>query len=84
MIDKATARDPAARYASVEDLADDVALFTEDVLLLPAWETLPFEHISPNVPTMAARARARHPLSTADSAAVVAASVAAGRPAGRL
>ncbi|NNC75051.1 MAG: DEAD/DEAH box helicase, partial [Acidimicrobiia bacterium] len=41
-----------------EDLADDLRLFIEDPMLLPAWETLPFEHVSPNVATMAHRAEA--------------------------
>ena len=42
-----------------EALVDDLELFSNDVVLLPAWETLPFEHISPNVQTMARRARER-------------------------
>ncbi|MBT8197050.1 MAG: transcription-repair coupling factor [Acidimicrobiia bacterium] len=41
-----------------EDLVDDLRLFIDDPLLLPAWETLPFEHVSPNVSTMAHRAEA--------------------------
>ena len=45
-----------------EELADDIALFLEDVTLAPAWETLPFEHVSPNIATMARRAAARHRL----------------------
>ena len=60
-----------------EDLVDDVALFTDRVLLLPAWETLPFEHISPNVVTMAQRARARHALCTREPAMIVVSSVRA-------
>ena len=52
---------PGEREA--EELVDDLALFT-DALHLPAWETLPFEHVSPNVATMAARAEARHALGT--------------------
>ena len=59
-----------------EDLAEDVAIFTGDVLQLPAWETLPFEHVSPNVVTMAARVEARHRL-TMDAPLVVVASVRA-------
>ena len=43
-----------------EDLVDDLSLFTSSALLLPAWETLPFEHMSPNAATMARRAEARH------------------------
>ncbi len=45
-----------------EQLAEDVALFTSDVIQLPAWETLPFEHVSPNVVTMARRVQARNAL----------------------
>lgn len=55
-----------------EDLVDDVALFCEDVLHLPAWETLPFEHVSPNVVTMAKRIEARHRLHQGGPAVVVA------------
>jgi transcription-repair coupling factor (superfamily II helicase) len=54
-----------------EDLADDVALFTDLVRFLPAWETLPFEHVSPNVQTMARRAEARHLLQTGAPVIVV-------------
>ena len=54
-----------------EDLVDDISLFTDRVLLLPAWETLPFEHISPNVVTMAQRARARHALRPSEPGVVV-------------
>ena len=43
---------PSERDA--EDLADDLALFA-DSYLIPAWETLPFEHVSPNLATMARR-----------------------------
>ena len=57
-----------------EELADDLELFTERVALLPAWETLPFEHVSPNVGTMARRARARHVLSENEPGTVVVAS----------
>jgi transcription-repair coupling factor (superfamily II helicase) len=66
---------PGEREA--EDLADDLELFTHDVVMLPAWETLPFEHISPNVATMAHRAVARHLLSEAPGGLVVVASVRA-------
>jgi transcription-repair coupling factor (superfamily II helicase) len=59
-----------------EDLVEDVAIFTDDVLQLPAWETLPFEHVSPNIVTMAARVEARHRL-TLDEPLVVIASVRA-------
>lgn len=44
------------------ELAEDLALYASDVLLCPAWETLPFEHVSPNIATMAMRAEARHAL----------------------
>ncbi|HEY5652371.1 MAG TPA: transcription-repair coupling factor [Acidimicrobiia bacterium] len=60
-----------------EELADDVGLFVEDVALMPAWEILPFEHISPNASTMARRAEARHRLLTGGPSAVVVASVRA-------
>lgn len=60
-----------------EDLVGDIALFTDRVLLLPAWETLPFEHISPNVVTMAQRARARHALRTRTPGTVVVSSTRA-------
>lgn len=60
-----------------EDLVDDVGLFVEDVTLMPAWETLPFEHLSPNVGTMARRAMARHRLASGGAGTVVVASVRA-------
>jgi len=60
---------PGEREA--EDLVDDLGLFTEYASLLPAWETLPFEHVSPNMVTMANRAQARHLLATADRPIVV-------------
>ncbi len=60
-----------------EELADDLALFTGGAFLLPAWGTLPFEHVSPNTATMAQRARARHQLQTGDPGTVVVASVRA-------
>ncbi|MEX2419067.1 MAG: transcription-repair coupling factor [Acidimicrobiia bacterium] len=60
-----------------EDLADDVELFVSDSFFMPAWETLPFEHVSPNVGTMAARAAARHALRTGRAGVVVVASVRA-------
>src|SRR5690606_1400942 len=43
----------------------------------PAWETLPFEHLSPNAATMARRARVRHRLASAEKGLVVVASVRA-------
>ena len=66
---------PGEREA--EELAEDLGLFTESVRHLPAWETLPFEHVSPAVTTMAARAEARHLMSIADPGFVVVASVRA-------
>lgn len=55
-----------------EELVDDLRLFTDDVLFAPAWETLPFEHVSPNTATMARRAEARHRLSSGSPVIVVA------------
>ncbi len=55
-----------------EELVDDLTLFFDNVHLAPAWETLPFEHVSPNVATMAQRARARHLLEREDGVIVVA------------
>ncbi len=55
-----------------EELAEDVSLFIEDVVQLPAWETLPFEHVSPNTVTMAHRVQARHRLEQGGSGVVVA------------
>ena len=60
-----------------EDLADDVALYVDSVTLMPAWETLPFEHLSPNAATMARRAMARHRLASGMPRTVVVASVRA-------
>ncbi len=60
-----------------EELVDDLELFTDKVALLPAWETLPFEHVSPNVRTMALRSRARHTLVTGDPDTIVVGSVRA-------
>jgi transcription-repair coupling factor (superfamily II helicase) len=59
-----------------EDLVEDVAIFMDAVLQLPAWETLPFEHVSPNIVTMGARVEARHRLAL-DEPLVVVASVRA-------
>jgi transcription-repair coupling factor (superfamily II helicase) len=60
-----------------EDLADDISLFWRPVLVMPAWETLPFEHLSPNGSTMARRAEARHRLIQGEPGLVVVASVRA-------
>jgi len=54
-----------------EELADDAALFGE-AWHLPAWETLPFEHVSPSVQAMGARAMARHRLAEGGPGLVVA------------
>ena len=59
---------PGEREA--EELADDLGLFLDDVLLAPAWETLPFEHVSPNVSTMAHRAQAIDALASASGVVV--------------
>ncbi len=58
-----------------EELVDDLALFMDGPLLLPAWGTLPFEHVSPNVATMAMRTQARHAIRTAAPGTVVVTSV---------
>ncbi|MFP3881171.1 MAG: transcription-repair coupling factor [Actinomycetota bacterium] len=55
-----------------EELVDDIRLFTDDVLSAPAWETLPFEHVSPNIATMARRSEARHRLRSGKPLIVVA------------
>ena len=59
-----------------EELADDLALFTR-AHLIPAWETLPFEHISPNLATMARRSQGRALLSAPDPGMVLVASTRA-------
>lgn len=66
---------PGERTA--EELVDDVSLFTEDVWHLPAWGTLPFEHVSPNQTTMADRCRALHKLETGGEGSIIIASVRA-------
>lgn len=55
-----------------EELADDLTLFVPDVVVAPAWETLPFEHVSPNTTTMGKRAEARHRLASPAPVIVVA------------
>ncbi|MEZ5176456.1 MAG: transcription-repair coupling factor [Acidimicrobiia bacterium] len=55
-----------------EELAEDIELFTDEVHHLPAWETLPFEHVSPNIVTMGRRVVARHALDAAYKGVVVA------------
>ncbi len=66
---------PGEREA--EDLVDDLSLFTDHAVLVPAWETLPFEHISPNVGTMAQRAVARHTLAKGEAGTIIVGSVRA-------
>ncbi len=66
---------PGERAAA--ELVEDVELFTPHVLGLPAWETLPFEHVSPNLATMAHRAEARDRLANGEAGLVVVASVRA-------
>ncbi|MFZ0492982.1 MAG: CarD family transcriptional regulator, partial [Acidimicrobiia bacterium] len=68
---------PGEREA--EELLDDVSLFIESALLLPAWETLPFEHVSPNEETMARRAQARHALRSSQGIVIASARAAAQR-----
>ena len=60
-----------------EELADDLELFSDNVFFLPAWETLPFEHVSPNTFTMARRSAARHALEHGGPGTVVVGSVRA-------
>ncbi len=60
-----------------EELVDDAELFTDRVIGLPAWETLPFEHVSPNVVTMARRSEARYRLANGGPGTLVVGSVRA-------
>ncbi|NNL47381.1 MAG: hypothetical protein HKO76_03350, partial [Acidimicrobiia bacterium] len=57
--------------AEADNLADDLALFIDEPLLLPAWETLPFEMVSPATATMGRRAEVRHALAGSDPRIVV-------------
>lgn len=66
---------PGERTA--EELIDDLTLFTDRGWHLPAWGTLPFEHVSPNMTTMAHRAEAIHRLAEAGAGTIVVASVRA-------
>ena len=54
--------------SEAERLAGDLAQFlpTDSVMLFPAWETLPFERVSPGVETMGARVEALWRLRTGD------------------
>jgi transcription-repair coupling factor (superfamily II helicase) len=63
---------PGERTA--EELAEDLGLFIDSGVLMPAWETLPFEHVSPNAATMARRSQARHLLAEGGPGTVVVAS----------
>lgn len=55
-----------------EELVDDLRLFVDDVVLAPAWEILPFEHVSPSIATMARRSEARERLGGDEPVLVVA------------
>jgi len=66
---------PGERTA--EELFDDVLLFSESAWQLPAWGTLPFEHVSPNQVTMARRAEALYRLEHGGPGTVIVASVRA-------
>ena len=66
---------PGERTA--EELFDDTRLFTRNVWQLPAWGTLPFEHVSPNQATMAHRCEALYRLANGGSGSIVIASVRA-------
>ncbi len=64
------------REREAAELVEDIGLFVDHSYLAPAWETLPFEHVSPNLSTMARRAEARHRL-TGETPSLVVASVRA-------
>ncbi|MFN8103889.1 MAG: hypothetical protein U0U69_05450 [Acidimicrobiia bacterium] len=49
-----------ASSAEVERTAADVACFAAAPEVLPAWETLPYEHVSPTVETMGRRMQTLH------------------------
>ena len=66
-----------AEEREAEELADDISLFCNGVMLAPAWETLPFERLSPNLSTMSRRCRILHALSNPSPGMVVVASVRA-------
>jgi transcription-repair coupling factor (superfamily II helicase) len=66
---------PGERVA--EELYDDIALFSDAAWHLPAWGTLPFEHVSPNVVTMAHRAEALHQMENGGAGTIIVASVRA-------
>ncbi len=58
-----------------EELAEDLSLFCQEVVSIPAWETLPFERLSPSLSTMSRRCRALHALSDPKPGLVLVASV---------
>ena len=58
-----------------EELAEDISLFCQEVVSIPAWETLPFERLSPSLSTMSRRCRALHALSDPKPGLVLVASV---------
>src|SRR5438045_747713 len=59
--------------ADAERLAGDLAQYLGDeVELFPAWETLPFERVSPSVETMGRRLRTMWRLRTGEATVVVA------------
>jgi transcription-repair coupling factor (superfamily II helicase) len=59
--------------ADAERLGNDLALFlgTDEVAVFPAWETLPFERVSPSIETMAQRVRTLWHLRDPDRAPAV-------------
>ena len=58
-------------------ITDDLAQFIDDVELFPAWETLPFERVSPSVETMGRRLRVLHRLRVGNAPTVIVASIRA-------
>ncbi len=62
-----------ATAADAERVHDDLRAYlgADDVALFPAWETLPFERVSPAVDTMGRRLHALHRLTGGDPPAVV-------------
>ena len=59
--------------AEAESLAADIAAFLgpDEVEELPAWETLPFERVSPSIHTMGRRCRVLHRMADPDDAPAV-------------
>ncbi len=66
-------------HSEAESLAGDLAAFVDarNVELLPAWETLPFERVSPGIETMGHRARVQSRMGSSDRPKIVVASVRA-------